>query len=139
MKYLKAKLISELCSFFGDDFRRIDHALRVFDESIKILSSYPEEKSDKEILTAAALLHDTGIKPSEKKYGYNNGHTQEELGPDEAEKILRKLDFPKEKIKTVRDIIGNHHSPSKHPYTELEILKKADRKINLLEKEKGAS
>ena len=33
----------------------------------------------------------------------------------------------------VCEIIGNHHSPSRYDYVELEILKEADRIVNKLE------
>jgi len=67
---------------------------------------------DRDIIIAAALLHAVGIKPAEAAHGYNTGKLQEKYGPDEAEKILHAMAFPHEKISVVREIIGNHHSPS---------------------------
>jgi len=77
-----------------------------------------------------ALLHDIGIKISEEKLGHNNGKTQEEFGPPVAEELLMSIDFPAAKIAIVKDIISNHHSPSRYNYPELELLKKADRIVN---------
>lgn len=88
---------------------------------------------DYEILVASALLHDIGIKQSEEILGYNNGKTQEEYGPPIAEKLLNSISFPQGKIFKVCEIIANHHSPSKHEYVELKILKEADRIVNKLE------
>ena len=76
----------------------------------RISEEYPE--SDMEILIAAALLHDIGIKVSEEKHGYNTWQTQEEYGPQVAEDLLRSIGFPLSKIEIVKNIIGNHHSSS---------------------------
>lgn len=72
-----------------------------------------------------------GIKPSEEALGYNNGKIQEEYGPPVAEELLQRIDFPREKIKKVSEIIGKYHSPSKYDYVELEILKEVDRTVNM--------
>ena len=85
---------------------------------------------DPEIVIACALLHDVGIKVSEEQHGYNNGRTQEEYGPPVAEKLLASIGFPLEKIEIVKQIIGNHHSPSRYGYPELAVLKKADQIVN---------
>jgi putative nucleotidyltransferase with HDIG domain len=113
---------------FGDDDRRIEHALRVLHHADIIAEDYPE--CDMDIVIACALLHDVGIKLSEEKHGHNNGKTQEKYGPPVAEELLKSIGFPTEKIKIVKDIIGNHHSPSRYDYPELTILKAADRIVN---------
>jgi len=126
---LKGHLVTSLVAFFEDDVRRITHALDVLYESEKLLES-KTLVCDHDIVIAAALLHDVGIKPSEEKLGYNDGKTQEQYGPPIARVILESIDFPADKIKIVCEIIGNHHSPSRYPYPELELLKTADRIIN---------
>jgi len=128
MQYTEAKITKLLVDFFEDDFRRIDHAQQVLMYSKEIMIS--KDNADADIVIACALLHDVGIKPAEAKYGYNNGKLQEEYGPEIAEKLLSLIDFPAEKIVKVREIIGNHHSPSRYDYVELEILKKADAIVN---------
>ncbi len=129
MKYLKAKIARLLIEYFNSDNRRIEHAFAVLKES-ELLQAKSETLYDDEIVIAVALLHDIGIKISEEKLGYNNGKTQEEYGPPVAEKLLESIEFPTAKIRIVKDIISNHHSPSKYPYPELELLKKADRIVN---------
>ncbi len=86
--------------------------------------------ADEEVITACALLHDVGIKTSEAELGYNDGKTQEKYGPPAAETLLRRIGFPDDKIPKVREIIGNHHSPSRFDYMELKILKEADQIVN---------
>jgi predicted HD phosphohydrolase len=85
---------------------------------------------DVDIVIASALLHDVGIKVSEERDGYSNGRTQEEHGPAAAEEMLSAIGFPPGKTETVKNIIGNHHSPSRYDYAELALLKEADRVVN---------
>ena len=129
MIFTKAKITRIMIDFFDRDNRRIEHALNVMLQADLMLAQ-EDIACDYEIVVATALLHDVGIKPSEEKLGYNNGKTQEEFGPPVAEKLLKLIDFPPLKIEKVKEIIGNHHSPSRYDYPELEILKRADRIIN---------
>lgn len=128
MEYCKGKITKLLVDFFEDDFRRITHALEVMKHAERIAES--RQDYDYAVLIAAALLHDIGIKPSEAELGYNNGATQEKFGPPLAENLLTSIDFTREQISRVCDIIGNHHSPSRHDYVELAILKEADQIVN---------
>jgi len=121
--------VRALVNFFGDDVRRIEHALEVLKESERLFED-AEGACDHDILLAAALLHDVGIKPAEAELGYNDGPSQERYGPPVARALLEEIDFPAVKIAIVCEIIGNHHSPSRYPYPELEILKAADRLVN---------
>ncbi|MFA6292089.1 MAG: HD domain-containing protein [Victivallales bacterium] len=132
MKYLRAKITRVLIEYFGADDRRIEHALRVLHHADNIMANRPS--CDQEIVIASALLHDVGIKVSEEKHGYNNGKTQEQYGPPVAEKLLKSIGFPAGKIEIVKDIIGNHHSPSRYDYPELAVLKEADQIVNRDEK-----
>lgn len=131
MDYCKGKITKLLVDYFGKDFRRITHALEVQRYAEKIMENTPD--CDYEIVIASTLLHDVGIKPSEEKFGYNNGKTQEEFGPPVAEALLKSIGFPEDKANRVCEIIGNHHSPSRYDYPELKILKEADRIANKLE------
>jgi putative nucleotidyltransferase with HDIG domain len=124
----KGRIAKLLVDYFGNDFRRIAHALEVLKHAERIMDDSPA--CDREIVIAAALLHDVGIKPSEELLGYNNGKTQEKYGPPVAAELLKSIDFPQEKIIKVSEIIGNHHSPSRYDYVELKILKEADRIVN---------
>ena len=131
MDHFKARIAKLLVEFFGNDYRRINHALEVLKYAEKIRDDGQE--CDYEILVAASLLHDIGIKRSEELHGYNNGKTQEEYGPPVARELLNGIGFPPDKTEKVCRIIGNHHSPSRHDYAELKILKEADRIVNRME------
>ncbi len=131
MDYVKGKITKLLVGHFGNDFRRITHALEVMKHAENIMESV--EGCDYDVLIAAALLHDVGIKPSEEMLGYNNGKTQEEYGPPVAGELMERIGFARDKTAKVCEIIGNHHSPSRYDYVELRVLKEADRIVNKLE------
>jgi HD superfamily phosphodiesterase len=128
MRHSRARIGRALIEHFGPDDRRIEHALRVLHHSERIADGRTD--CDADVLIASALLHDIGIKLSEQKLGYNNGKTQEEYGPPEAERLLLALGFPPDKTEKVKQIIGNHHSPSRYDYPELAVLKEADTIVN---------
>jgi len=125
-------MVKALTDFFGGDYRRIEHALRVLHHADNLMAG--RKDCDEDIVVACALLHDAGIKPSEEQLGYNDGKTQEEYGPPVVESILTEISFPADKIEKVKEIVGNHHSPSRYDYAELEILKAADKEVNRNEK-----
>ena len=54
--YLKAKIVKKLVEFFGEDFRRIEHALSVLKHAERIAEDH--SGWDYEVLIAANLLHD---------------------------------------------------------------------------------
>jgi hypothetical protein len=128
MSYLKGRLIKLLTDFFEEDYRRIEHAVEVLHHAENIMAQ--TSGYDRDVVVAAALLHDVGIKPSERELGYNDGKTQERYGPPIVGELLAGIDFPPDKLLKVRDIVGNHHSPSRYDYPELAILKEADGIVN---------
>lgn len=108
--------------YFGNDQKRINHALKVLKYA---------EGGDRDVVVAAAILHDIGIHEAERKYNSNAGKYQEIEGPPIAKEILEKIDdFPKEKIPEVLDIIAHHHHPRKEETENFKILYAADCKVN---------
>ncbi len=95
MNHCKGKITKLLADYFRNDFQRITHALEVLKYAEQIMENTRDY--DYDIVIAAALLHDVGIKPSEEILGYNNGKTQEKYGPPVAEELLKSIDFPREK------------------------------------------
>ncbi len=136
IKTPRAKIVRLLTEYLGTDDRRIEHALKVLYHAENIFNSRCRG-GDEEVLIASALFHDIGIKRSEAELGYNTGATQELYGPPIAEHLLSSIGFPADKLVIVKNIIGNHHSPSRYDYPELTILKEADQIVNLQESEAG--
>jgi len=98
------------------------HTERVYRNAIRISKG---EKADLDVVKAAALLHD--IARAKEDNGKIKCHA--EHGAIIAEKILRKMNFPEEKIEKVVHAIRVHrYSKNKKAETkEAEIIQDADR------------
>lgn len=122
------ELIEKMKNVFGDDKRRIDHALAVLDYAEQIQAV---EGGDPLVVKAAAILHDIGIHEAERKYGSAAGNYQEIEGPPIAEKILRSFELADEVIEHICRIIANHHSAKDIDTTEFRIVWDADWLVNI--------
>lgn len=126
-------LTQKMIEYFSGDPKRIQHFIKV--HSFARYIGLRERLSEQEqfLLECAALLHDIGIKPAEEQYGECGGKLQERLGPPEAEKILRGLDFPPQDIERICFMIAHHHTYDNISGRELQILIEADFIVNLYE------
>lgn len=115
-------------AFFGNDQKRIDHALKVMEYSRDIQAS---EGGDTDVVYAAAILHDVGIPAAEEKYGSIDGCYQEEFGPPIAREILQRLGADPELTDHVCDIVSDHHSAAFMDSTEFRVLWDADWLVNI--------
>ena len=86
-----------------------------------------------EILEAAALLHDIGIKVSEEKYHSSAGKYQEIEGPAEARRLLMEAGADQELTHRVCWLIGHHHTYSNIRDIDHQILVEADFLVNMTE------
>ncbi len=130
---LKEKIELEIKKYFGADFKRISHALRVAHYADKIGK---KEAGDMAVVIAAAYLHDIGIPEAEKKNKSAAPKYQEIAGRPIAKNILLKLNAPADLIKEACDIIGRHHTPLKKETLNFKILYDADLIVNMEEKNK---
>lgn len=124
----KQALSHAMEGYFGADARRIRHANKTAEYAELILAT--EDKADPNVVLAAALLHDIGIKNAEEKYGSADPARQEAEGPPVARGILKQLDYPEEFIKEVCDIIGHHHHPRAYETPNFKVLYDADQLVN---------
>lgn len=84
----------------------------------------------REVLEAAALVHDIGIPLCNDKYGSHPGPMQEKEGPPLARAMLSDLDFTKEEIDRVCALVGEHHTLSPIDGIDHQILLEADFLVN---------
>ena len=84
----------------------------------------------REVLEAAALVHDIGIPICNQKYGSHPGPLQEQEGPPLARKMLSELDFTEEEINRVCALVGEHHTLSPIDGIDHQILLEADFLVN---------
>jgi HD superfamily phosphodiesterase len=122
------EVINAMNQYFGKDQKRIDHAVSVLNYAREINSS---EKADKDIVEAAAILHDIGIHEAEKRYQSTAGKHQMELGPAIASEILNNLGKDHRFIESVNKIIGNHHILNGDSSKEFQVVYEADWLVNL--------
>jgi predicted HD phosphohydrolase len=127
----KDRVAIAMRKYFGDDNRRIQHALDVTTHAEVIGKAQPD--GDMMIIMAAALLHDIGIKNAELKYDSSSAKYQHIEGPPVAEEILTNLKAPQELIEEVCDIIGHHHWPRDKETTNFKVLYDADLIVNMTE------
>ncbi len=129
------EVLNEMMAYFGNDVRRINHALKVYGFANAIGRSEKLDAQTIQIIEIAAILHDIGIPESEKKYGSCIGKYQEIEGPPIARAILEKLKIAPATIDRVCFIIGNHHTYTKIDNIDFQILVEADFLVNIFEDE----
>jgi putative nucleotidyltransferase with HDIG domain len=130
LKVIREKLVNQMKKVFGNDQKRIEHALTVLDYAEQIQNV---EGGDPLIVRAAAILHDIGIHEAEHKYDSPAGKYQEIEGPPIAREILEKHDIPAEAVEHICKIIANHHSTKGIDTIEFRIVWDADQIVNLPE------
>lgn len=80
------------------------------------------------------IIEGMGIHPAEAKYGNCNGKAQEELGPDEAKKILNVVGgFTKAQTDRICWLIGHHHTYNDVRDIDHRILLETDFLVNSYE------
>jgi len=127
---LRQRIGVEMKKYFGADFKRVNHALKVARYAEQILKA---EGGNPLVVLGAAYLHDIGIHEAERKYGDTAGRYQELEGPPIAREILEKLNVEKEMVEEICDIIGHHHSPRAEESLNFQILYEADWLVNIEE------
>jgi HD superfamily phosphodiesterase len=132
---LRERISLEMKKYFGKDFERVNHAVKVARYAEQILKM---EGGDPLVVLGAAYLHDIGIHEPEREHKSTSGHYQEMAGPAIVKEILERLGFEKEAIDEVCDIIGHHHSPRDEETLNFHILYDADWLVNI-EEEEGLS
>ena len=127
------KLFISMTDYFKGDQKRINHFVKV--HSFAKLIGKMENIDEKSLFIpeCASLTHDIGIKKGEELYNRNDGKIQEQLGPKEAEKMMKNLDFQQDVIDRVMFLIANHHTYKSIESIDLQILVEADFLVNTCE------
>jgi hypothetical protein len=127
------KLFMEMVRYDQNDPKRIQHFTKV--HAYAHLIGLQEGLSEKEqmIVEAAAIVHDIGIRASERIYGDCSGKHQEELGPFLAKDMLLKLGYEQDVIERICYLVGHHHTYNDIQGMDYQILVEADFLVNLYE------
>ncbi len=124
--------INEMKRIFGEDRRRIKHALEVLKYATLICDSeYPADIKMRKTVELVAVLHDIGIKQAEALYSSSAPAYQHLEGPPIARSILKKTSLEEEAIERICHIIGNHHLKSQIDGIDFQILWEADLLVNI--------
>ena len=127
------KLFISMTDYFKGDQKRINHFVKVHSFAKLIGETENIDEKSLFILECASLTHDIGIKKGEELYNRNDGKIQEQLGPKEAEKMMKNLDFQQDVIDRVMFLIAYHHTYKSIESIDLQILVEADFLVNTCE------
>ena len=126
-------LIIETMKFFAGDAKRIQHFIKVHSFAKLIAQGEGLDDITLNTLEAAAVVHDTGIKPAEEKYGQCDGKLQEKEGPAVARPLLNKCGATDEQIDRICFLIAHHHTYNNIDAQDYQILVEADFLVNVYE------
>ncbi|SHK22700.1 HD domain-containing protein [Anaerocolumna jejuensis DSM 15929] len=124
-------VINEMIEYYSGDVRRINHFLKVYSYAKTIGELEGLDKETREILEVTAVVHDIGIKVSERKYNSSAGNYQQIEGPLVADPMLTKLGYERPFIKRVCYLIAHHHTYTNITEKDYQILVEADFLVNL--------
>lgn len=129
----RAYYTQALTEHFGEDVRRINHALKVLGFAERIIEGENVPAAMREVIVITALLHDTGIKEAERKYHSSAGPYQEQEGPAIVRAIMARRQEPQALVERVAYIVGGHHTAAKNDGLDFQIIWEADLLVNIEE------
>lgn len=115
--------------------KHIQHFLKVHAFALLIADAEGIDAETRDILSAAALVHDIGINPAKKKYGSSAGTYQELEGPAPTQAMMEKIGFDQSIIDRVKYLVAHHHTYTNIDGADYQILVEADFLVNLFEGE----
>ena len=133
MKGLITRLAQAMAAYDAGNPMRVQHFMKVYAFAKFIGESEGLGEDLQEILEAAALAHDIGIKKSLEKYQSAAGNYQEREGPPEARALLSSLKADKELTGRVCYLVGHHHTYTDISGLDYQILVEADFLVNIYE------
>ena len=128
-------LYNEMLALFTGDARRCQHFIKVASLAKHLAESEGADAELIELVEAAGLVHDCGIKIGEAKYGAGHctGKIQEEEGPAVARELLQKVGYEDAKVERICYLVGHHHTYNNIDGLDYQILVEADFLVNFYE------
>ncbi len=126
-------LILKMTEYEDGCLERVNHFLKVwaFAKVIAEGEGFPEET--REILEAAAVVHDIGIRVCLEKYGHCRGPAQEKEGPPLALAMLPLCGYTAAETARVCFLVGHHHTAAGVEGDDWRALLEADFLVNAFE------
>ena len=133
------ELALAMISYDHGDPKRIQHTTKVHAYASLIGKCEGLDGEAMFVLESAALVHDIGIRASEKKYGHQNGKLQEQEGPAVARELLTRLGgYTDRQIERICWLVAHHHTYHVCEDSDYQILIEADFLVNLYEDNESA-
>lgn len=133
------QLSRALINYNYGDPQRIQHTTKVHAYAQLIGIEEGLDEATQFILESAALVHDVGIRASEKKYGHQNGKMQEQEGPAVATELLNRIGgYSEKQIERICWLVAHHHTYHASEDLDYQILIEADFLVNLYEDNESA-
>ncbi len=126
-------IIDAMIEYYGTDAGRIQHFLKVYAFAKAIGEREGLDPKTQELLEAAAVVHDIGIKVSEEKYHSSAGSYQQLEGPPVAKDMLTELGYEDSFTQRVCYLVGHHHTYTNIEGLDYQILVEADFLVNIYE------
>ncbi len=128
------ELALAMINYDSGDPKRIQHTTKVHAYAALIGLQENLDEQTLFILESAALVHDIGIRASEKKYGFQNGKMQEQEGPAVARELLTRIGgYSEAQIERICWLVAHHHTYHVCEDMDYQILIEADFLVNLYE------
>ena len=129
-----------MINYDNGDPKRIQHTTKVHAYASLIGIGEKLDEETQFILESAALVHDIGIKASEKKFGHQNGKLQEQEGPAVARELLAQIGgYTVQQIERICWLVAHHHTYHVCEDLDYQILIEADFLVNLFEDDESAN
>ena len=126
-------LMMEMIAFDTGDPKRINHFIKVHSLARTIALAENANTKAQIIIEAAALVHDIGILPAERKYGHCDEKLQEQEGGKYARTLMKEVGFSDDTIERVVWLVDHHHSYDDIKTFDHQVLVEADCLVNLYE------
>lgn len=119
-------LVLAIAEYFAGDPKQVHHLLQVHAFAMVIAQEEKTDKKIQEVLEAASIVHDIGVKVAVEIFGESSGKLQEEFGPGAAEEFLRRLHMPEDVVTRAAWLVGHHHTYDNIVDLDHQILVEAD-------------
>ena len=133
------ELALAMMNYDNSEPKRIQHTTKVHAYASLIGNGEGLDEDTQFILESAALVHDIGIRASEKKYGHQNGKLQEQESPAVARDLRTRIGgYTEEQMERIGWLVAHHHTYHASEDMDYQIRIEADFLVNLYEDNESA-
>ena len=135
MEHREEQLLQDAVMFEQGHLRRSTHILQVYALTKIIANGEKLSKQERNVVQAAAILHDIAIKVCKEKYQDASQSNQKKEAPELVMSFLNKYAYDKEERDEILDLVLHHHDYSKDRGRIHQVLIEADLLVGCFEHE----